>query len=429
MAHYLPTDSLAHHLGHVVTVAGWVHRIRRLGAMTFVVIRDGRGVVQILHRPTDPPLPPLMPETVVKVSGLAIPEARAPGGVELHRPVIHVFATPESPLPFHVGGRDLPVGLDLRLNEAALSLRHPDIRQIFRVQAALVQGFRHALIGEQFTEVHTPKIVATASESGADVFRVRYFDTDAYLAQSPQLYKQTLVGVFGRVFEVGPVFRAEPHDTGRHLSQYTSLDAEMGFIESHKDIMDLLRDVLAKMLAEAQPLVVASDDARWPTVPAQIPVMHFEDALHLLGGALREDLSKEPDLAPAHEQWLGAWAQRVHDSDLLFVEGYPTIKRPFYTESDPDRPDYTLSFDLLFRGQEIVTGGKRLHRYSDYRAALKARGLSEAGLEGYLAAFRYGMPPHGGFAIGLERLTARLLGLRNIREATLFPRDLQRLRP
>ena len=164
-------------------------------------------------------------------------------------------------------------------------------------------------------------------------------------------------------------------------------------------------------------------------MPAQIPVMHFEDALHLLGGALREDLSKEPDLAPAHEQWLGAWAQRVHDSDLLFVEGYPTIKRPFYTESDPDRPDYTLSFDLLFRGQEIVTGGKRLHRYSDYRAALKARGLSEAGLEGYLAAFRYGMPPHGGFAIGLERLTARLLGLRNIREATLFPRDLQRLRP
>ena len=428
MSHYISTDTLVQYVDRPVLVAGWIHRVRRLGGVTFVVVRDGHGLVQIVHGPKDGPLPLLGAETVVEVSGLATSEVRAPGGIELRNPTFRVFASPAGSLPLHLGGRNLETGLDRRLNEAALSLRHPEIRRIFRVQAALAAGFRRALTAQQFVEVHTPKIVATASESGANVFRLRYFDTDAYLAQSPQFYKQTLVGVFGRVFEVGPVFRAEPHDTGRHLSQYTSLDVEMGFIDSHDELMQLLREVMAVMLAEAQPLVNAAEVA-WPTVPAAVPVIHFAEALRLVGEALREDLSEEPDLAPAHEQWLGEWARRVHGSDFLFVEGYPTAKRPFYTDPDPDRPEYTRSFDLLFRGQEIVTGGKRLHRYADYQAALTARGLGEAGLEGYLAAFRYGMPPHGGFAIGLERLTARLLGLANIREATLFPRDVKRLSP
>lgn len=428
MSHYISSDALASHIGQPVVVAGWIHRIRRLGGLTFVVVRDGCGLVQVVHDSDNAPLPPLGPETVVEIFGVATREERAPGKVELRNPTLRLLASPATSLPLHLGSPTLKAGLDLRLNEAALSLRHPEIRRIFRVQAALASGYRRSLTEHQFVEVHTPKIIGTASESGANVFELNYFGSPAYLAQSPQFYKQILVGVFGRVFEVGPVFRAEPHDTVRHLSQYTSLDAEMGFVESHREIMQLLGEVLVKMLAEAEPWVNRAD-VPWPTVPQPIPVIHFSDALHLVGEALGEDLSAEPDLAPSHEAWLGQWAQRMHASDFLFVQGYPTRKRPFYTDPDPERPEYTRSFDLLFRGQEIVTGGMRLHRYADYQAALKARGMSEEGLEGYLAAFRYGMPPHGGFAIGLERLTARLLGLPNIREATLFPRDITRLTP
>lgn len=389
-------------------------------------LRDPQGLVQIVHQPEDLPLPTLSPETVVQVTGVVTSELRAPGGVELRRPVFRVLSHPSAPLPFYLGGPQLKAGMDLRLNEAALSLRHPQSQRIFRVQAALTAGFRRALTDRQFVEVQTPKIIATASESGANVFKLRYFDTDAYLAQSPQFYKQMMVGVFGRVFETGPVFRAEPHATGRHLSEYVSLDVEIGFIENPHELMGLLRDLLETMLEEAQG---DFGEDGWPRLRDEIPIIQFADALTQIGEALGQNLDQEPDLAPSHEEWLGAWARREYESDFVFVEGYPTVKRPFYTAPDPDRLAYSRSFDLLFGGQEIVTGGMRLHRYEDYLEALTRRGLTTEGLEGYLAAFRYGMPPHGGFAIGLERLTARLLGLSNIREATLFPRDMKRLRP
>ena len=239
-----------------------------------------------------------------------------------------------------------------------------------------------------------------------------------------------MVGVFERVYEVGPVFRAEPHDTVRHLAQYTSLDAELGFIEDHRDVMAVARTAVAGMLAEIEDragAALSTVDIKLPVVPQQIPVVHFADALELVGRATGEDLSAEPDLAPAHERWLGEWALREYGSDLLFVTGYPMAKRPFYTHPDPGRPAYSNSFDLLFRGLELVTGGQRLHRYDDYLAALAAAGLPPE--ESYLQAFRYGMPPHGGFAIGLERFVARLAGAANIRETALFPRDLHRLTP
>ncbi len=426
MSHYILSRSLSQYRDQSITMGGWIHRVRQLGGLTFIVLRDPQGLVQIMRQPEDPPLPTLVPETVVQVTGLVTPENRAPGGVELRHPVFRILSRPGGSLPFHLGSPKLRVGMDLRLNEAALSLRHPQSQRIFRVQAALTSGFRRALRERQFVEVQTPKIIATASESGANVFKLQYFDTNAYLAQSPQFYKQMMVGVFGRVFETGPVFRAEPHDTGRHLSEYVSLDVEVGFIESPQELMSLLRDLLDVMLGEAR---ADSGDNGWPRVPDQIPVIHFADALTQVGEALGQNLAQEPDLSPTHEDWLGVWARREYESDFLFVEGYPTAKRPFYTAPDPERPVYSRSFDLLFRGQEIVTGGMRLHRDEDYLDALKKRGLTTEGLEGYLSAFRYGMPPHGGFAIGLERLTARLLGLSNIREATLFPRDLKRLRP
>lgn len=423
----LLSSQLPLHIGEIVIVAGWVHRVRQIGALTFLILRDGAGLMQVVFATASIKMA-LTAETVVEVEGRAVEEERAPGGIEIHDPSIGVLSCTDETPPVYLGAPELDSGLEQRLRYAPISLRHPAVRSVFRVQAALVSGFRRQLDAAQFIEVHTPKLIATASESGANVFPVSYFGRTAYLAQSPQLYKQMMVGVFGRVFEVGPVFRAEPHATGRHLSEYVSLDAEMGFIADHRTVMALLRDVLSGMLDAARGADPVHGPS-FPEVPREIPSIHFAEALELVSEGLKTDLRGEPDLAPAHEAWLGSWAQRTFGSEFLFVEGYPTSKRPFYTHPDPARPDYTLSFDLLFRGQEIVTGGQRLHRYVDYVEALQRRGLSAEGLEGYLMAFRWGMPPHGGFAIGLERLTARLLNLKNIREASLFPRDQDRLVP
>jgi len=288
-------------------------------------------------------------------------------------------------------------------------------------------GFREALAGNGFTEISTPKLVGASTESGANVFTVDYFGRPAYLAQSPQLYKHILVGVFERVFEVGPVFRAEPHDTVRHIAEYVSLDAELGFIRDHRDVLTVLRTALAGMVqsvAAQAPTAVELLDVRLPEVPEEIPVVHFADALRLVGAP--ED---EPDLAPEHERALSAWAWEEHRSEFLAVEGYPMRKRPFYTHPQPDDPRWSNSFDLLFRGLELTTGGQRLHRYAAYRAALAASGQDEASYAWYLQAFRHGMPPHGGFAIGLERWVARLVEAANIRQVRLFPRDLHRLAP
>jgi nondiscriminating aspartyl-tRNA synthetase len=241
-----------------------------------------------------------------------------------------------------------------------------------------------------------------------------------------------MVGVFERVFEVGPVFRAEPHDTPRHINEYVSLDAELGFITSHTTVMEVLTQVLTAMVASLAEYEASALDllkVNLPVVPAQIPVIHFTEAQELILRETGEDAREEPDLAPVHERWLGEWAKREYNSDFLFVEGYPMVKRPFYTHPDPLRPAYSRSFDLLFRGLELVTGGQRLHRYEDYLAAIAARGMDVTNFETYLQAFKYGMPPHGGFAIGLERWVARLLALPNIRETTLFPRDINRLAP
>ncbi len=270
-------------------------------------------------------------------------------------------------------------------------------------------------------------LVDAVTESGANVFPVDYFGRTAYLAQSPQFFKQQLVGVFERVYEVGPVFRAEPHDTVRHLAEYVSLDAELGFIRDHRDVLTLLHQVLVGMLegirAESGEALDRLDVAL-PAIPDEIPVIHFLDALKLVGAP--ED---EPDLAPAHERALGEWAREKHGSDVLAVEGYPMRKRPFYTHPQPDDSRWSNSFDLIFRGLELVTGGQRLHRYSDYIAAIEGRGESPDAYAAYLSAFEHGMPPHGGFAIGLERWLSRLIEASNIREVTLFPRDLHRLTP
>jgi len=380
----------------------------------------------------------LEPETVLEVEGLVAQSAQAPGGFELTEPALSVLSAPAGPPPVDLRPPRLQESLPLVLDHAPLALRHPRERAKFALSAAAAAGFRSVLDSLGFTEIQSPKIVASATESGANVFALDYFGREAYLAQSPQFYKQAMVGVFGRVYEVGPVFRAEPHETARHLAEYVSLDAEMGFVESQRTVMALAREAVWGMLeaCAAEREALALLEVELPRVPAQIPVLHFHAAQELLEQALSEPVVGEPDLAPAHERWLSEWARREQGSDFLFVEGYPLRKRPFYTHPETDgafaaegRQAFSNSFDLLFRGLELATGGQRLHLYPDYLEALRARGLDPADYEAYLEPFKHGMPPHGGFAIGLERFLARLVGAGNVRETTLFPRDRGRLEP
>jgi nondiscriminating aspartyl-tRNA synthetase len=420
--------TLPAHVGEKVMIAGWIHRRRLLKSVTFLIVRDAAGLAQVVV--VEPQLratiEALSEETVVAVEGVVVANPAAPSGVELTEASVTVLAHAQAP-PFDLYRPTLTASLPTVLDHAAVALRHPLRRAAFRISAAAVRGFRSTLDNEGFVEVHTPKLVASATESGANVFGIDYFGRSAYLAQSPQFYKQTMVGVFERVYEVGPVFRAEPHDTVRHLAQYTSLDVELGFITDHRDVMAMLREVVAGMLSTVvtqAPEAVAAWGLNVPSVPDEIPAIHFADALELVGAP-----ADEPDLAPAHERALGEWARQRFGSDFLFVVGYPMVKRPFYTHPSPERPAYSNSFDLLFRGLELVTGGQRLHRYDDYHAALVAAGQPLAPYESYLDCFRHGMPPHGGFAIGLERFVMRLLDVANVREVTLFPRDLHRLAP
>ena len=427
------SEQVAACVGQRVRVVGWLQSLRKLGAISFVVVRDATGVVQaVADAASLDALAGAQAESVIGVTGEVCAVPKAPGGVELRDIAIDVIAEASEPPPVLLGKNLANVALPALLDHAVVANRFPQRRAIFRIGAAAMRGFRAALDAERFVEIQSPKLVETATEGGANVFAVDYFGRPAYLAQSPQLYKQIMVGVFERVYEVGPVFRAEPHDTARHINQYTSLDVELGFITDHFDVMAQLTRVLRGMLAEIAATCapeLALLDARVPELPDAIPHLHFSEALELLAGPLGASVRGEPDLPPAGERWLGEWARDHRASDWLFVTGYPMRKRPFYTHPDPERPEHSRSFDLLFRGTELVTGGQRLHRHADYAAALAARGLSSAPIAAYLTAFRHGMPPHGGFAIGLERFLMQLLDLTNIRLAVLFPRDLTRLSP
>src|SRR5215471_15235095 len=415
--------------GSRVQLQGWIHRLRVLATVTFLIVRDRSGLAQaVIHDPdTLRAVRDCGEETVVAVSGRATHNPAAPGGVEITEPQITLLSDPAQTPPVELWRPALSAGLPALLDHAAVTWRHPARRARWELAAASLRGFRQALDRQGFIEIQTPKLVGSATESGASVFGVDYFGRPAYLAQSPQFYKQTMVGVFERVYETGPVFRAEPHDTARHLAEYVSLDAELGFIRDHRDVLAVLRHALAGMTAalrdQAAP-AVGLLGIEIPEVPAEIPVIHFREALSIAGAP-----PDEPDLAPAHERAIGRWAAQTCGSEFIAVEGYPMSKRPFYTHPQPGDERWSNSFDLLFRGQELVTGGQRLHRYQDYLAAIRARGEDPATYADYLEAFAHGMPPHGGFAIGLERWAGRLTRAENIREVTLFPRDVHRLTP
>src|SRR6185295_1668995 len=389
--------------GRLVLIQGWVHRRRTLGAVTFLIVRDRSGLAQVVVR--DPRGLQMVrrcgEESVVSVTGAATPNPAAPGGVEVTEPAITLLGEPAQPPPVDLWRPAIDAGLPAILDHAAVTWRHPARRARWELAAASLRGFRAALDELGFTGIQTPKLVSSATESGATVFE--------------------------RVYETGPVFRAEPHDTARHLAEYTSLDAELGFISDHRDVLVVLRQALAGMTAAVRNDAGGAVEllkVTVPEVPAEIPVVHFREALIIAGAP-----PDEPDLAPAHERAVGRWAAETHGSEFIAVEGYPMSKRPFYTHPQPGDERWSNSFDLLFRGQELVTGGQRLHRHQDYLAAIRARGEDPAAYADYLEAFAHGMPPHGGFAIGLERWAGRLTQAENIREVTLFPRDLHRLTP
>jgi nondiscriminating aspartyl-tRNA synthetase len=423
-------------IGHRAHIAGWLHSWRQLGGIHFLVLQDGWGQIQAVAE-SEAEIYPLIAgnlavESVIAIDGQVVAAAQAPGGAELHDLHIEVITPVTEPPPVPINKHKLTMNIGTLLDYAVITNRHPARRAILRLSSAAMSAFRATLTARGFTEVQTPKIVAAATESGANVFQIDYFGRQAYLAQSPQFYKQIMVGVFERVFETAPVFRAEPHGDSRHLSEYMSLDVEFGFIEDHFTVMTLLRDVIADILTSLSANYcsdLALLHAQVPSVPETIPHIHFHDAQELILQLHGVDVRGEPDLSPQDERWLGAWALQEFSSDFLFVTGYPMSKRPFYTHPDPLRPQYSNSFDLLFRGAELVTGGQRLHRYGDYIASLEKAGLPVEPFEYYLEAFKYGMPPHGGFAIGLERLLMLLIGVTNIRLTATFPRDMARLVP
>lgn len=426
--------NLSAHIGERVYLQGWLHRLRLMGEVNFLILRDRAGLAQAVLSPAElSPVADVLPETVIALTGTVIEETQAPGGVELHDVTVEVLSPVAEPTPYPLYKKTVKVALPTLLDHAVVANRALDRRAILRIASGIMAGFRETLRGQDFTEIQTPKLVSTATESGANVFPVEYFGRKAYLAQSPQLYKQIMVGVFERVFEIGPVFRAEPHATSRHVTEYVSLDAEFGFIHDHQDVMQVLTAVIRGIRDGLQTHAAADLQllgVELPAVPEPVPQLHFPAAQQLLHDRFGvRDAIGEPDLAPEHERLLGEWARTEHGSDFLFVTGYPMIKRPFYTHPDPTDPRWSNSFDLLFRGLEITTGGQRLHRHADYLEAIARAKVPAEAIEGYLEAFRFGMPPHGGFAIGLERLVMQLLCLENVKLATLFPRDMGRLTP
>ena len=334
-------------------------------------------------------------------------------------------------MPLPVSKWKLNTSLEAKLNYRPLSLRNLQERAKFRIQEGIARGFREFLTTQGFTEIRTPKIGAKGAEGGSNVFKLDYFHRPAVLAQSPQFYKQMMVGVFYRVFETGPVFRAEKHNTKRHLNEYTSLDFEMGFIDSFQDIMAMETGFLQytmELLKKDYKTELDMLDITLPKVD-EIPQVRFDEAKRLVAEKYNRQIRNPYDLEPEEEALIGRYFEEEYGADFVFVTHYPSKKRPFYAMDDPDDKTFTQSFDLLFKGLEVTTGGQRIHEYQMLLDKIEAKGMTTEGMDQYLDIFKHGMPPHGGLGIGLERLTMKLIGEDNVRETCLFPRDLSRLEP
>jgi nondiscriminating aspartyl-tRNA synthetase len=421
------TADLATYIDQDVTVKGWARFVRHTKSTTFIVLQDVSGTVQLVG-PADLPVH-VKREDALEIVGRVRQDQRAPRGFEVDIVDLRIIGEAAASLPFLSGSDLADIGLETVLDYRPLALRTERGGTIFRVEAALVEGFRAALRRRRFTEIFSSKIVAGGTEGGANVFAIRYFERVAYLAQSPQFYKEHGVLGLERVFETGHVYRAEPHATARHLSEYYSLDLEMGFITGPEDIIEIEREILTEMfenVRQACGAQLAQFDAYLPSM-LHVPLWTFAECLDPLQWSYgHTDLVD--DLTPEAERQLCTLAEQETGIAAVFVLGFPLSARPFYTH--PRSDGHTAAgFDLLFRGVEITTGGQRLHRRAELEQALRQRGVDPQAFASHLCMFDLGMPPHGGLALGAERLTAQVLGLRNVREATLYPRDIQRMTP
>ncbi|MBN1262849.1 MAG: aspartate--tRNA(Asn) ligase [Candidatus Pacebacteria bacterium] len=420
-------------IGQKIRLAGWVNRRRNHGKLIFVDLRDRSGIVQLVGGKE---LDSLRPEDVIEVSGSVKKRSFQTVNPKLKTGQIEIevekntLLSPAESLPFDMSQSELKLELPTLLDHRSLTLRHPKIKAIFRVQEVIIQAFREKLLGLGFAEFQAPTLVPGITEGGAEVFPVRYFDHEIYLGQSPQLYKQIAVSVFERGFTVGRAYRAEPSVTTRHLTEYISLDCEFGFINDWTELMDVAEIVVRHIMArvgEKCPEELKMYQVALPEFGQEIPRIKLQKALEIIYGQTGVDNRGEPDLSPEDERELTRWSKEKYGSDFVFVTHYPTKKRPFYTYPDPEDPELTLSFDLVGTGFEWITGGQRIHNYQQLVENIKKWGNRPEDFEIYLQAFKYGMPPEGGWCIGAERATQGILGLANIRQASLFPRDMERV--
>ncbi len=416
-----------------VTLKGWVNTRRDHGKIIFIDLRDRTGIVQVV---CGEDAKSLRSEYVIAITGQvkARPEKLVnqnlpTGTIEIQAEKIEVISQSEE-LPFDMGKEVLDVELPTLLDYRALTLRHPRVQAIFKVQEVVIDSFRRALQAKNFTEFQAPNIISAIPEGGAEVFRVKYFEHEAYLSQSPQLYKSLLVGDFERVFSVNKVFRAEPSVTTRHITEVVSLDAEFGFIDSWLDVLEMQEYVVRFIFGEVEKKCqkeLALYGATLPKLADRIPLIKLRDAQQIIFERTGRDVREEKDLAPEDEREICRWSAEKHNSDLVFVSHFLTKKKPFYVYPDPIDPTYALSVDLIGRGVEWSSGGQRLNDYQQIRDNLREWGLKEEEVTLYLQSFRFGVPPLGGFALGAERVTMHILGLQNVREASMFPRDMERI--
>lgn len=430
---------LSSHISQQVTMQGWLHKKRLLGGLTFINIRDRSGITQAVVEDKDEveKLRGMQVGTVLQITGSVVEEPRAPGGAELHEATIEVMVPvlDETPIEIDKPLSHKPENLDTLFDNRVIGLRNLDEQRIFRIRSDVERSIREFLYGQDFVEINTPKLLAGATEGGAEVFKLDYFGQEATLAQSPQFYKQIMVGVFERVFEIAPAYRAEPSATTRHVSEVTMLDIEFGFIESHEDVLNMVQDMVYYALT--QMYQTHADDLKALKAPELVISKHFprysvEEIHKLYTDATGTDTTAEKDLIPDEERWICEYSKKHDGCEAVFATKFPKEVHKFYQMLNPeDGGETILAADLIFRGVEIATCPMREHHYDKMIEQMQAKGIdpSHPGFSHYLLAFKHGLPPHGGCGFGVDRFTEKVIGLGNIKEAILFPRDINRLAP
>lgn len=421
-------EELASHIGQAVWIHGSIYKIRKMKGFSFVLLRTKRNVVQCVAT-EEIEIPE--EESCVSVLANVVKEERSRTGLELHIEAINIISSPKEIPPIVINQKKVDTSIENMLDYRPITLRNEKERAIFKLQEGICRGFREFLYSKGFTEIHTPKIVQSGAEGGANIFSLNYFGKEAYLAQSPQFYKQMMVGVYERVFEIGPVFRAEKHDTSRHLNEYTSVDFEMGYINSFVEIMEMETAMLKftmNYISQNYSRELECLNLELPQIDT-IPAISFREAKIKVAERYNREIKDWEDFEPEEEKLLYEIIYKETGSEFVFVTHYPSKKRPFYAMDSRENPNVTESFDLLFRGLEITTGGQRIHDFEEQVAKMQVKSMHTELFESYLMIHKHGMPPHGGLGLGLERFTCKLLGYDNVRYTTLFPRDINRLLP